>query len=67
MFTIVNIEQRRNDLDMTQAKLAEKVGVTQGAISMIERGERVPSLDVIIKLAEALGCTVDELIDKKGA
>lgn len=67
MFTIVNIEQRRNDLNMTQAKLAEKVGITQGAISMIERGERVPSLDVIIKLAEALGCTVDELIDKKGA
>ena len=48
---------------MTQAQLAEKAGVTQGAISMIELGKRVPSLDVIVKIAFALGCTVDDLLD----
>lgn len=32
---------------------------------MIERGERTPSLDVMMKIADALGCTIDELIRKE--
>jgi transcriptional regulator with XRE-family HTH domain len=63
--TIVNVEWRRKELNLTQAQLAEKAGVTQGAISMIERGERVPSLDVLVKIADALGCKIDELIRKE--
>lgn len=61
--TIVNVERRRRELKLTQAQLADKAGVTQGAISMIELGKRVPSLDVIIKIASALGCTVNDLLD----
>ena len=47
---------------MTQAELAEKVGVTQGAISMIENGDRSPSLEVLIKLASVLNCKLDDLV-----
>jgi transcriptional regulator with XRE-family HTH domain len=65
VITIVNVERRRLELNLTQAQLAEMAGVTQGAISMIERGERTPSLDVIMKIAVALGCTIDELIRKE--
>lgn len=50
---------------MTQTELAEKVGVTQGAISMIENGDRSPSLDVLIRLASALNCTLDDLVKVK--
>lgn len=55
------IEQRRRDANMTQAVLAEKTGVTQGAISMIENGDRNPSLEVLLKIAEALGCNIGDL------
>jgi transcriptional regulator with XRE-family HTH domain len=65
VITIVNVERRRRELNLTQAQLADKAGVTQGAISMIERGERVPSLDVLVKIADTLGCTIDELIRKE--
>lgn len=49
-------------MHMTQAELAEKVGVTQGAISMIENGDRSPSLEVLIKLASVLNCKLDDLV-----
>lgn len=60
--TISRIEVRRRQMHMTQAELAEKVGVTQGAISMIENGDRSPSLDVLIKLASVLNCKLDDLV-----
>jgi len=37
------------------------VGVSQGAISMIENGERTPSLPVMAKIANALNCTIDDI------
>lgn len=46
---------------MTQVELAKIVGLTQGAISMIESGDRQPSLNIMLRIASALGCTVEEL------
>ncbi|MDX3188621.1 XRE family transcriptional regulator [Streptomyces sp. MN03-5084-2B] len=46
---------------MTQAHLAEAVGVRQGFISMVEAGVRVPSDDVLQLVAGALDCPVDLL------
>lgn len=46
---------------MTQVELAKIVGLTQSAISMIESGERQPSLAIMLRIASALGCTVEEL------
>lgn len=48
---------------MTQTELAEKAGVTQGTISMIETGGRTPSLPVMVRIAEALSCSVDYLLN----
>jgi transcriptional regulator with XRE-family HTH domain len=51
------IRRRRTKLHLTQAELALHVGVTQGEISRIERGERnVSDLDRLA-LARALGCS----------
>lgn len=46
---------------MTQVELAKVVGLTQSAISMIESGERQPSLAIMLRIASALGCTVEDL------
>ena len=59
------IKQVRERLGMTQEQLANMLGVTQGAVSQWEMGATRPAFDSLIKLAKALGVTVDELINGK--
>jgi len=47
---------------LTQAQLAERAGVTQGAVAQIESGKRRGSVDLLRKLAAALAVDVDDLI-----
>ena len=51
----------RKKQDMTQQQLAEKVGVTHTTIGRIERNEREPRGNTAIKIARALGVTMDFL------
>ena len=46
---------------MSQAELAERVGLKQSMISAIETGTKTPSLSTLMRLATVLGCTLDEL------
>lgn len=62
---IERVKKRRLELGLSQTELATKAGVTQGAISMIENGDRTPSLSLIKEIATALDCTIDELINQK--
>ena len=45
--------------------LADLSGVSESAIGMYETGKRKPSFEVLLRLSEALGCTVDELVREK--
>lgn len=45
-----------------QIELAKRSGVSQAFISQIEKGERVPTVFVAKRIADALAMTVDELI-----
>ena len=45
----------RMEQDLTQKELAEKSGVRQSNISRIEKGQAVPSLVTLDKIAKALG------------
>ena len=44
-------------------KLAKKVGVSSSMIQHYKSGKTFPREDTIEKLAEGLGCTVDDLFD----
>jgi putative transcriptional regulator len=46
--------------EMTQAELADRVGVTRQTIIAIEQGRYSPSLEVAFRIARALGTTLDE-------
>jgi transcriptional regulator with XRE-family HTH domain len=49
------LERLRLEAGLTQAELAGRVGTTQAAISKIETGRTVPGLEVLDRLATALG------------
>ncbi|MCK9477960.1 MAG: helix-turn-helix transcriptional regulator [Firmicutes bacterium] len=57
-----NVLKCRNALNLTQEELANKVGATQVFISHIEKGYKIPGLELTKRIAEALETTVDELI-----
>jgi transcriptional regulator with XRE-family HTH domain len=49
----------RKKRKMTQQDLAEKAGTTQAVISRLENASVMPSMETIIKIADALGAAVD--------
>lgn len=57
-----NIAARRKALGLTQAKLAERLGVDTETLSRFERGKHLPSLATLEKLAALLLTTVGELL-----
>ena len=55
------IKERRTELGLTQAELAEQVGVTRKTVNTVENGVFTPSATLAIKLAAALGFSVEQL------
>lgn len=47
--------------EMTQADLAERVGVTRQTIIAIEQGRYSPSLEMAFQIARAFGVPLDEV------
>lgn len=45
-------------------ELGEMIGVTESAIGMYEKGRRSPDYEKLLKIGEALHCSVAELIDE---
>ena len=57
------LKQRREEKGVTQAALAGKVGVSQAYIAKLESGDKKnPTLDLLKKIAKALGVPVTELL-----
>lgn len=64
----VLLESMRKRRNLNQRELSDRSGVPQPMISEIERGiVRNPQIGTMVKLARALKCTVDDLIDDKEA
>ena len=59
------ISSLRKSKGMTQNELANKMHVTDKAVSKWERNLSCPDVNSISKLAEVLGTTVEELLDAK--
>ena len=56
------IAARRNALGMTQLELAEKLEISNNHLSSIENGAAKPSIELFIKLFEALETTPNHLM-----
>ena len=57
-----NISELRQKNSMTQIELAEKLNYSDKAISKWERGESIPDVTVLVKVAEVFGVTLDYLV-----
>ena len=57
------IAQVRKERGLTQLELAQKINVTDKAVSKWERGVGFPDIKIIEALAEALGVSVSELMN----
>ena len=56
------IAERRKSKSLTQAQLAEKLNITDRAVSKWENGRSLPDSSIMLDLCEILGITVDELL-----
>ena len=59
------IAELRKEQGMTQLELAEKMGVTDKAVSKWERDLSCPDINSLPNLAALLGVSVDELMQFK--
>ena len=62
---VQDLRARRHRLErgLSQERLAEAAGLSQRYLSVLERGENSPTLNVIVRLAAALDLSPAELLD----
>lgn len=56
------VREARLKYGLTQEKLAELVGISDSYMGLIERGERILSVETLVKLSLALGVSTDWLL-----
>lgn len=68
LHTIGNaVTKYRQSLGLTQAQLAEILGVGNDAVSRLERGVTVPTMLRLLELSEIFGCDVADLLTEGSA
>lgn len=54
----------RRENKMTQAELASRLGISKSAVSMYERGNREPELDLLQAMADLFGVSVNAMLGR---
>ena len=62
-FDLRAVRRARLLAGLTVAEVAARVGVSDGAVKSWEAGRRTPTAATLLRLADALGVTVDDLLD----
>ncbi len=57
----INMKVARTRLQMSQADLAKRVGVSRQTINMIEGGDYNPTVELCIKICKVLNVTLNDL------
>jgi len=61
----MNLKEIRTRRNLTQQVVAEHLGCSSVVYSRYERGTRQPSIEVLLKLADLFGVTVDFLLGRQ--
>ena len=60
----MELRKIRKKTKLKQCQVAQALGLTPQIYSRYERGEREPSFEILIKMADFFGVTVDELLGR---
>lgn len=60
-----NLQYYRRLKNLTQQELGERIGIGHSSISLWEKGERSPSVAQLYQLCGALGCSPNDLLNKR--
>ena len=58
------IKKLREEFNMTQQDLANKLQSSKSVIGLYENETRKPSMEILIKLSEIFNCSIDYLLGK---
>ena len=59
------LREKREEAELTQNEVAEELHVSPQSISKWERGEALPSVEFLPKLAEIYNCKIDDFFNEK--
>lgn len=54
-----NIRERRQHARMTQAQLAKAIKKSGNYVGLLERGDRMPSIETVLDIAQLLGAPLE--------
>lgn len=61
----MKIKEHRKRMQMTQNELADAVGITQGYVCQLERGDKInPTFFLLLKIADTLHVSVGDLYEE---
>lgn len=58
------LKQCRMSQGLKQNEVAKKIGICKQALSSYESGRHMPTVDILIQLADLYGCTTDFLLGR---
>ena len=56
------IKMLREENGLTQQELADKINGAKSTVAMYEKGNRKPSLEILVKLSEIFNCSIDYIL-----
>ena len=62
---LLMLKSLRRERKITQKNLAENFHISQTSVSKYETGEAVPDLELIVKMADFFGVSLDEFVNRK--
>lgn len=62
----LNIKPLRESRNLKKIELADRIKVTCAYICQLEKGERNPSMSVLLRLSDELECSIDDLFQEDG-
>ena len=55
------LAELRTDAKLNHEDIARLAGISRSHYTLIENGQRTPSLDVALRIAAAVGCNVEDI------
>lgn len=59
------VQQRMSELQLSQAQLADEAGISRSALNELFKKTRLPGCAVLIKLADRLDLSLDDLVGRR--